>query len=191
MNQRPRRVYRTLFFSFFYLSAFTFGGGYVMLPLMQKKFVDQLAWLDEREMLDYAAIAQSAPGAVAVDASILVGYRVAGIPGAALAVLGTVLPPLLILSVVSACYSAFRDNPVVSAVLRGMQAGVAAVICDVVLTLGRDVAARRDPLTLGLMAAAFLVTYFGGLNPVWSLLACGAVGAIRALLARRKGDARP
>ena len=94
--------YRKLFCSTFYLSAFTFGGGYVIIPLMRKKFVEQLHWIDEEEMMDLTAIAQSSPGAIAVNASILVGYRVAGVPGALVTVLGTVLPPLIILSIMKA-----------------------------------------------------------------------------------------
>ena len=101
MEQQPkhsRKDYLTLFTSTFTLSAFTFGGGFVIIPLMRKKFVEQLHWIDEEEMMDLTAIAQSSPGAIAVNASILVGYRVAGVPGALVTVLGTVLPPLIILS---------------------------------------------------------------------------------------------
>ena len=142
MEQQPkhsRKDYLTLFTSTFTLSAFTFGGGFVIIPLMRKKFVEQLHWIDEEEMMDLTAIAQSSPGAIAVNASILVGYRVAGVPGALVTVLGTVLPPLIILSIISFFYTAFRDNRIVALVMRGMQAGVAAVICDVVLTMGRSV----------------------------------------------------
>lgn len=99
MEQQPkhsRKDYLTLFTSTFTLSAFTFGGGFVIIPLMRKKFVEQLHWIDEEEMMDLTAIAQSSPGAIAVNASILVGYRVAGVPGALVTVLGTVLPPLII-----------------------------------------------------------------------------------------------
>ena len=91
------KQYATLFLSTFQLSAFTFGGGFVIIPLIRKKFVEQLGWIGEEEMLDLAAIAQSSPGAIAVNISILVGYRVAGIPGALLTVVGTVTPPLIIM----------------------------------------------------------------------------------------------
>lgn len=131
-----KKKFLTLFLSTFTLSACTFGGGFVIIPLMRKKFVDQLHWIEEQEMLDLAAIAQSAPGAIAVNASILVGYHVAGVPGALLTVTGTVLPPLLIISVISFFYAAFRSNPIVSMAMNGMMAGVAAVICDVVVTMG-------------------------------------------------------
>lgn len=100
-----------LFCSTFYLSAFTFGGGYVIIPLMRKKFVEQYHWIEEEEMLDLTAIAQSSPGAIAVNASILIGYRLAGLFGALVTVLGTVLPPLIILSVISVAYTALPEQP--------------------------------------------------------------------------------
>ena len=99
----------TLFTSTLKLSACTFGGGFVIIPLMRKKFVDQLHWIDGREMLDLVAIAQSSPGAIAVNASIIIGYHVAGISGALIAAVGTVLPPLVIISIISLFYQAFRD----------------------------------------------------------------------------------
>ena len=124
MKQHGRTLYWTLFASTFMLSAVTFGGGYVIVPLLKRKFVDELHWIDEQEMLDMVAIAQSSPGPLAVNASIIIGYRMAGVPGALLTALGTVLPPLVIISVISAFYAAFRDNRIVSLVLKGMQAGV-------------------------------------------------------------------
>ena len=129
---KEKKKYWTLFLSVMQLSAFTFGGGFVIIPLMRKKFVEKLHWLDEQEMLDLTAIAQSSPGAIAVNASILVGYRVAGVPGALLTVAGTILPPLVIIAVISMFYTAFRDNVFVGMAMNGMLAAVAAVICDVV-----------------------------------------------------------
>jgi chromate transporter len=111
-----------LFISTFRISACTFGGGFVIIPLMRRKFVEELGWIEEQEMLDLTAIAQSCPGAMAVNASILVGYRVAGIPGALITVLGTVLPPLVIISVISLFYQAFRDNAIVNLAMGGMLA---------------------------------------------------------------------
>ena len=90
-----------LFISTLYLSAFTFGGGYVIITLMKKKFVDQYHWIDDEEMLDLIAIAQSSPGAIAVNGAIVVGYKLAGIPGVLLCVLATVLPPFVIISILS------------------------------------------------------------------------------------------
>ena len=180
------QTYWKLFSSTFLLSAFTFGGGYVIVPLMKKRFVDDLGWLEEQEMLDLTAIAQSAPGPIAVNASILVGYRVAGAPGAALTILGTVLPPFLILSVISLFYAAFAANRVVAALLRGMQAGVAAVICSVVVDMAGGILREGRRLPNLIMAAAFLVTLLlPRLNVIWIILVCALLGVVSALPGRR------
>lgn len=144
--RRDAHTFGILFLSTFKLSAFTFGGGYVIIPLMRKQFVDRLGWLEEQEMLDLTAIAQSSPGPIAVNAAILLGYRVAGVPGALVTMLGTVIPPLVILSVISLFYDAFRSNLIVSRVMKGMQAGVAAVIFDVVLTMAGQIIGRQAGL---------------------------------------------
>ncbi len=179
------KVYRKLFSSTFYLSAFTFGGGFVIIPLMKKKFVDDLKWLEEEEMLNLAAIAQSSPGAVAVNASILLGYRIAGLLGALVAILGTVLPPLIILSVISMFYTAFRNNMMVNVVLKGMQAGVAAVIADVVINMGGNVIKGKKALPIILMTGAFVAAYFFKINVMYIILICGAVGAIKTCFSKR------
>lgn len=185
MNSK-KHIYMKLFSSTFYLSAFTFGGGYVIIPLMQKKFVDDLKWIDEDEMLNLAAIAQSSPGAVAVNASILLGYRVAGILGAFISILGTVLPPLIIISIISFFYTAFRENIVVNAVLKGMQAGVAAVIADVVLNLGGNVVKEKDLISAFVMISAFIATFFLKINVMYIILVCGCIGAGKIMLQERK-----
>ena len=124
-----------LFFSTLYLSAFTFGGGYVIVTLMQRKFVDQYHWIDKDEMLDLVAIAQSAPGAIAVNGAIVVGYKLAGIIGAIVAIIATVLPPFVVISMISFIYAIIRDNIIDSQMLEGMQAGVGAVIMAVVFEM--------------------------------------------------------
>lgn len=168
----------TLFSSTFYISAFTFGGGYVIIPLLQKKFVDELYWLEEEDMLNMAAIAQSAPGAIAVNASILVGWRVMGFVGALVAILGTVLPPLIILSVISLFYASFRDNSVVSAVLQGMMAGVAAVIFDVVWSMGAKIFKAKKILPILIFLGAFIANYFFGVNVIYIILFCIVLGVL-------------
>lgn len=177
----------TLFLGMLYISAFTFGGGFVIVSLMKKRFVDELAWLDEEEMLDMTAIAQTAPGPIAVNAAILVGRRVAGAAGLAAAVLGTILPPMVILSLISLAYNAFASNEWVRAVLRGMQAGAAAVVADVAISLGQKTAKGRDPLAIGLMLAAFLAVYVGRVNVVLVILVTGLIGAGRALWRKKVG----
>lgn len=168
------------------LSAFTFGGGYVIISLMRKKFVEQLHWLEEEEMLDLTAIAQATPGALAVNAAILIGYRIAGILGAMVTVLGTVLPPLLILSVVSVFYDFFRNSYLVNLILKGMAAGVVAVIFDVVVNMGSEILRKKELLPILILAAAFIATAVFSINVVAIILACGVVGGLYSVYKSRK-----
>lgn len=172
------RLYWKLFLSTFVLSAFTFGGGYVIVPLMRKKFVEQYKWIEEEEMLDLVAISQSCPGAIAVNASVLIGYRVGGVAGALATVLGTSLPPLIILSVISYFYHAFRSNLYVGYALKGMQAGVAAVIIDVVYTMAADVVKKKKWLPIVIMVLSFIFAYFFDINVILIIALCAVVGLI-------------
>ncbi len=156
------------------------------MPLMRKKFVETLGWIDEEEMLDLIAIAQSAPGPIAVNSSIIIGYRLAGIPGALVTTFGTVLPPMVILSAISQFYTAFRDNVVVSLVLKGMGIGVAAVIVDVVYTMAKGVVKTKDALWIIVMCVALVVALFTSVNVVFVILACGVVGAINVIAQDKK-----
>lgn len=192
MEQKPvargRHTLWTLFTSMLYISSFTFGGGFVIVTFMKRKFVDGLHWLTEDEMLDMTALAQSAPGAIAVNAAILVGRRVAGTVGMLVAVAGTIIPPMVILSVISLFYEAFAHNRWVAATLSGMQAGVAAVICDVVINLGSRVVKERSALSIAIMAIAFVAAAVFDVNVIIIILCAAAVGAARILIerARRK-----
>ena len=185
---KKRSVLLKLFFSTLYLSAFTFGGGYVIVTLMKKQFVDKYHWIEENEMLDLIAIAQSAPGAIAVNGAIVVGYKLAGLGGAALAVIATVLPPFAIITLISFFYQLFRDDPYVAAMLSGMQAGVAAVIVDVVLNLGAGVLKEKRMLLNIIMVAAFAAALMG-VNVVYIILASGVVGIVCALTGKGKKHA--
>jgi len=171
-----------LFSSTFILSAFTVGGGYVIVPLMRKTFVDKLHWIDQEEMMDLIAIAQSAPGPIAVNTSILVGYKIAHIPGALITLLGTILPPLIILTLLSFIYSAIKDNRIVQALFYGMSIGVAVVILDAVTTMARTILDTKRILPIVLMVAAFIATYALKWNIVLIILSCAAIGIIATLL---------
>ena len=188
-GQSRVKTLRTLFTSMLSISAFTFGGGFVIVTLMRRRFVEELHWLAEDEMLDLTALAQSSPGAIAVNAAILVGWRVGGFPGMVTAVIATILPPMLILGLISRFYAAFAANRCVALTLRGMQAGVAAVILDVVCSLGGKVLRERSPLRLAILAAVFLAAFFGKVNVVLLLLAAAAIGILHGLWRQRKGGA--
>ena len=129
-------------------------------------------------MLDMAAIAQSSPGAIAVNAAILVGYHVAGISGALLTVLGTVIPPMIIISVISMFYQAFRDNPVVNLVMAGMLCGVAAVIFDVVIDMTKTIFEKKKILPVLVLIGAFIAVRFFSVNILLVILVCGIIGIL-------------
>ena len=175
--KRDKKTYIQLFLSTFRLSACTFGGGFVIIPLMRKRVVEELHWIDEQEMLNFTAIAQSSPGPIAVNASILVGYQVAGALGALLTVLGTVLPPLVIISVVSLFYQAFRDSALANMALSGMLCGVAAVVLDVVINMALGVIRQKRILPLAIMAASFVALRYFSVNILVIILLCALIGA--------------
>ena len=185
MNDK-KQVLGKLFLSTLYLSAFTFGGGYIIVTLMKKKFVDELGWIDDGEMLDLVAIAQSAPGPIAVNGAIVVGYKLAGLTGAATAILATVLPPFVIITLISYFYALFRDNFLVSRLLSGMQAGVGAVIASVVWDMGSTVVRQKSIVSDAIMLAAFLAACVFRVNVIYIILVCIALGVLRAVLSSRR-----
>ena len=186
MKDTKKSKFPQLFFSVFKLSACTFGGGFVIVPLMRKRFVEELGWIGEQEMLDMTAIAQSSPGAIAVNAAILVGYHVAGIPGALLTVLGTVTPPFVIISIISLFYQAFRDNAIVSLVMAGMLCGVAAVIFDVVIDMAKTILQKKQILPVLVLLGAFIAVRFFSVNIILVILLCGIIGAAETLYREKK-----
>ena len=176
-----KKILAKLFFSTLYLSAFTFGGGYVIVTLMKQKFVDELHWIQEDEMLDLIAIAQSAPGAIAVNGAIVVGFKLAGVLGAITAIIATIIPPFLIITVISFFYELFRDNYIVSNVLSGMQAGVGAVI-----DMGGGVLKQKSVISAVIMLTAFAATYVFRINVVYVILSCIVIGVIRTVISQRR-----
>ena len=160
-----------LFKSMFVLSACTFGGGFVIVSLMKKKFVEELQWLEEDEMLDVTAITQSAP-------SVIIGYRIAGVIGSLTAILGTILPPMIIISIISLFYEQFRTNPYISTALQVMRAGVAAVIFDVVINLAGNVIKTKRILYISMMIIAFVATYLLDVSAMIIILACLGIGLL-------------
>lgn len=177
-RQRDRRFYWELFVATLGLSAFTIGGGFVMLSLMRRQFVVRRHWLDEKALLDLAAIAQSAPGSIAVNAALLLGYRLAGMRGVLVSVAGTVLPPLVILSLLSAGYTAFRTYAPIGWALHGMQAGVAALLLDVALSMGKQVLAVRRMLLYVVLFVSLVAMLWAGANAMLVIAGCAGVGVV-------------
>lgn len=147
-----------------FISAFTFGGGYVVIPMIKKYYVEEKQLFDEEELMDIAAIAQSSPGAIAINMSALAGYRVAGWQGLLISCFAAILPPLVILSVVSAVYSLIRDNRIISAVLKGMEAGVAALIVDLIIDMYALIIKEKQLFYTCMVPAAFILNYIFHVN---------------------------
>ena len=177
-KENPARMLWQLFKATFLLSAFTFGGGFVIVSLMKKKFVEDLQWLEEEEMLDITAIAQSSPGPIPITASVILGYRMYGVIGSLVAILGTALPPMIIISVISVFYTQFRSNRIIAIALQVMRAGVAAVIFDVVINLAKNVIATKRTLYILLMATAFVGKVILGVDAMIVILCCLVVGLV-------------
>lgn len=185
-NRSKIKTLRQLFFSTLYLSAFTFGGGYVIITLMKQKFVDQLHWIDEDEMLDLVAIAQSSPGPIAVNGAIVLGYKLAGIAGIFCSVLGAVIPPFVILTIISFFYQAFKDSTVIQSLLAGMTCGVSAVILSVVFDMASGIVKGKDPILIVVMILAFICNYILKVNVILIILFCVVLGVVLTLIRTRK-----
>lgn len=171
-----------LFSSTFTMSAFTFGGGFVIVSLYQKKFVEEFEWLSADEMLDIVAIAQSSPGPIPVNASVILGYRMAGIAGSLIAVLGTILPPFIIMSLISMFYVQFKSITIISELMLLMRAGVAAVIFDVVYGLARKVVTTTDVFHILLMICAFIGVVFMNFSAMMVIVVCLFIGIALAFI---------
>lgn len=180
------RLLVTLFFSTLRLSAFTFGGGAVIVSLMRKGFCDDLRWVDDEKMLDMIAIAQSSPGPVVVNASLALGFHLAGLPGALVALMGTIIPPIIIISLVTFFYDQLRHQPLVGQLMRGMQAGVAAVITKAVFDMGQTVVKQDGMLAFAFMAAAFALVYVAKWPLLVVIALCALAGVALYLIRRRK-----
>ena len=178
-----------LFLEMIQISTFTFGGGFVIIGMMQKKFCDELHWVSEDEVLDMTAIAQSAPGALAVNSAIIFGYRIAGIKGVLVSTLATIIPPLVIISIICNIYDAFSTNQIVQTALQVMRAGVAAVIVDVVIDLASKVIKGKDILNIVLMVGAFIASWLFKVGSIQIILLFLCLGIARFFIERKKVSA--
>ena len=162
----------SLFYSFFKIGLFTFGGGYVMIPLVQREVVRK-GWILEDQFLALLTLAQSAPGPLALNTAVFVGYRVKGYRGVALSVFGIILPSFVIILIIAIYLHSFRDNHVVAAVFKGIRPAVVALMLAPVFGFSKGLGWKRGVLAV---VAAFLVWYFS-ISPVY-LIIFGALGGI-------------
>lgn len=173
-----RHFYWKLFQSTFLISAFTVGGGFVIIPLLRAKYVDEYGWLDDKETLNLVSIAQSMPGVVAVNAAIILGYRMAGLRGALTALAATILPPLVTLSVISCAYDWFATNPYVRYALKGMQCGATALIVNVAIDLLQKQWRKKLLWPLAIIVGTFMANFFFGVNIMLLVVIDGLLGLV-------------
>ena len=162
----------TIFVSFLKIGMFTFGGGYAMLPLIERELITKRKWIEQKEFLDLLTLAQSVPGPIAVNTAVFVGYKVRGLRGAAAALLGTVTPSFVIILVIAIFFAGIRQNPVVDAAFKGMRPAVVALIIGPVLTLSRGM----HWTMLVVIAASALAIWWLDWSPIWILAAAAALG---------------
>ncbi len=155
-----------------FISSFTFGGGYVVVPMIRKYFVTKRHLFSEEELVEMAAVAQSSPGAIAINLSSLAGYKVAGILGVCVSAIAAILPLLVILSIISNWYAVFASNEFVSALLRGMQAGVAALIIDFVIDMTSMIVKQGSLFHTLMIPLVFILSFGFQVNVVFLLLGC-------------------
>lgn len=165
-----------LFLAFFKIGFFTIGGGYAMLPLIQKEVVDVNGWLKEEEFLDAIAISQSSPGAVAVNISIFIGYRLGGVLGAIIATLGTVLPSVLIILAVAMFLYDFKDNVIIEKIFLGIRPAVVSLIASSVVVLAKALGFSVDKVLLAVLS--FVLIVFFGVSPIYVILGGGIFAGI-------------
>ena len=167
-------MYLVLFWIFAKIGAFTLGGGYAMLPLIEREIVVFLKWIDRPEFLDLVAIAQSAPGILAVNMAIFVGYKIKGTWGSVAATLGAVLPSFVIILLIALCFRGYKDNPVVARIFKGIRPAVVALIAVPVVNIGRTVCKR--PAAWLVPAAVALGVWKAGLSPAGIIVLAGLAG---------------
>lgn len=158
-----------LFYTYLKIGTFTLGGGYAMLPLIQREVVERKKWIDEEEFLNMIALAQAAPGLIAVNSAIFIGWRIGGWRGVCGAVLGAVLPSFLIILVIAMVFSEWKELPAVEAAFKGIRPAVVALIAAPLFKMAK--AAKISWLTALIPIAAALLIWLGHVNPVWVILA--------------------
>lgn len=164
-----------LFCAFFRIGAFTFGGGYAMLSMLQREVVENKKWATDEEVLDYYAVAQCTPGVIAVNLATFVGHKKKGVIGAAAATFGVVLPSLIIITVIAAILQNFMEYEIVQHIFGGIRVAVAVLIVNAVVTLGKK--ALADKLCIAIAIVAFAVSVaFRSLSPIFIVLAATLVG---------------
>ncbi|MBQ9827133.1 MAG: chromate transporter [Lachnospiraceae bacterium] len=181
---REKNIYLSLFLTFLMIGAFTFGGGYAMIPVIQREIVDKHHWLEKDDLLEMLAVSESTPGPIAVNSATYVGYKVAGTGGAFLSTLGVVLPAFVIMSRLSLVLEAFSTLRAVRYAFIGIRACVLALVLKAFISMFKQ--CPKDILSLVIMAAAAAIVTFTGISPIYVILGCAAVGIAFTLIMKRR-----
>lgn len=177
MNTKPLiPSYPELFWSFFKINMVTFGGGYAIMPIIKKIYVDEKSYLAEENMLDMIALAQSIPGAMAINTSMLVGYKLRGTKGAIVSLIGAFLPPLLVISIISMFYTFFQNNPTIQAILGGMRGAVSAVMAYSAFEMIRSLIKVNIVFSITMLISAFCVSWFTEISVGYIMVVAGLIG---------------
>ena len=173
-----------LFFTFCRIGGLTFGGGYAMLPMIQKEIVEEKKWATEEEVLDYYAVGQCTPGIIAVNTATFIGYKVQGIIGAIVATLGVVFPSLIIITIIAALLKNFASYAIIQHAFSGIRVVVIALIISAILKLAKT--SIKNYITLIIAILAFISVAFVNLSPIYIVVGAACVGLISKLIRGRK-----
>lgn len=183
MNDKIKKII-TLFTTFFKIGAFTFGGGYAMIPLIQSEVTDKRKWITEKEILDVIAIAESTPGPIAVNSATFIGYKIAGFWGSFMATLGVVLPSYVIILVISFLLRNFAEIKYVKYAFFGIRAGVLALVVKALWSMYKQ--CPKNLISYIIMALAFAMVVFFDVNVLLVIIGAAVFGIITSLMAERR-----
>lgn len=179
-----------LFIKSLVISATTVGGGFVVISVIRSIFVEKLKLISEDELLEMASLAQSAPGSISININFVVGYRLCGVMGAFAAVVGALLPPLVIMSVIAAIYGLlgnFRENETIANIMTGMQAGVSAVVLDAAYGMTASVIREKNILRIAVFVCAMVLQLVFSVSSIYIILGALTVGIVSAVIKTMRG----
>lgn len=174
----------TLFLTFLKIGAFTFGGGYAMIPIIEKEMVEKHKWIKSEDILDIFAIAESTPGPIAINSATFIGYKIGGVFGSFCATFGVVLPSFTIISIISLVLREFSDIKAVQYAFNGIRAGVLALIIKALVSMYKK--APKGLFSYILMGASFVLAAFTDINVIFVIIGCGVAGLVSSLIIKRR-----
>jgi len=174
-----------LFITFFKIGAFTFGGGYAMIPLIQRETVETNKWISDEDILEVIAIAESTPGPIAINSATFVGFKVCGFWGSFFATLGVVLPSFIIILAISFVLAEFQDIKAVKYAFNGIRAGVLALLVKAIITMFKKV--KKNIAAYIVMILSFVLAAFTDINVIFVIIGCALFGIATSLLAKKEG----